>query len=230
MPAVPPRSVYAEPVAAENAYGSPEIHPPAGIPRAPRSPFWAPSPAGVFIQVSQPGPWERVTLAGIDLPGYCAVRSSKARKAVTVAGPGADKEEIFDLGAESPGISIVSYMWTEIHLAQYEQLVEAIEMKGGTRAKRQAVDIVHPGLNLLDIASVYVTLVTVPEPASVRGVYEFSIMAQEFAPEVKKPKGPKTAGGKQVIHVESSLSSIPTAINTAPTTAAATPSTTEAGP
>jgi DNA circularisation protein N-terminus len=230
MPAVPPRSVYAEPVAAENAYGSPEIHPPAGIPRAPRLPFWAKSPAGVFIQVGEPGPWERVTLAGIELPGYCAVRSSKARKAITVAGPGADKEEIFDLGAESPGISIVSYMWTEMHLAQYEQLVEAIEMKGGTRARRQAVDIVHPGLNLLDIASVYVTLVTVPEPASVRGVYEFSIQAQEFAPEVKRQKAPKAAGGKQVIHVESSLSSIPTAINTTPATAPATPSTTEVDP
>jgi hypothetical protein len=229
MPAVPPRSVFAEPVAAENVYGSPEIHPPAGIPRAPRSPFWAPSPAGVFIQTGEPGPWERVTLAGIELPGYCAVRSSKARKAITVAGPGADKEEIFDLGAESPGISIVSYMWTEMHLAQYEQLVEAIEMKGGTRAKRQAVDIVHPGLNLLDIASVYVTLITVPEPASVRGVYEFSIMAQEFAPEVKRPKAPKAAGGKQVIHVESSLSSIPTAINTQPASPA-TPSTTEVDP
>jgi hypothetical protein len=225
-----------------------------GVPKEPRSAFWAKDPAGVFIQVGEPGPWERVTLAGIELPGYCAVRSSgKRRKVLTVAGPGSDREEILDVGSESSDVSIVCYMWTPYHLAQFEDLFERLSRRipTGTRARdavklgvkvgapgtsldsrapaAEALDIVHPGLNLLGISSVYVKVITVPEPSSVRGVMESTIVAQEFAPEAKKPKAPKGQKSSGVIHVESSISSIPTAINTAPAAPAA-PSETEAGP
>lgn len=182
-----------------------------------RTPFWeagsdaAGSTPGV--QVGTPGPWESVQLAGVWLPGICRVRSAKARKALVVAGPGADAEELIDTGAEASGITITCVMWTPGHLAAFEDFYRKIEEVSGTRAKRSSVDVSHPGLNMLGIASVYVTLVTVPEPGSVRGTYEATIQAQEWRPEAKGAKGtPK--------EITVSVSAIPTAIRVDETPAA----------
>jgi hypothetical protein len=171
--------------------------------RAPRSPFWAEHTDGVFVQLREAGPWQRVSLAGVDLPGFCAVRSAKIRKVLTVAGPKADAEELIDTGAEASEVSIVCYMWIPAHLAAYEELVDVLEMRGGTRADPRPVDLVHPGLNLVGIGSVYVTLITPPEPSSLPGVYETTIHASEFKPKQNRPKekatlAPLTASASSV--------------------------------
>jgi hypothetical protein len=159
--------------------------------RMPRTPFWAPD-AAAHVQVVKPGPWQRVTLAGVELPGFCAVRSSKTRKVLTVAGPKADAEELVDTGGEAGDVSIVCYLWTAEHLAIYEDLLDALALQGGTRADPQPVDVLHPGLNVVGIDSIYVALHTVPEPSSLPGVYEFTIQASEFKPKQNRPKTKET--------------------------------------
>jgi hypothetical protein len=187
-----------------------------------RVPFWEPGSdaAGSTpgVQVGTPGPWESVELAGVWLPGICRVRSAKARKALVVGGAGADAEELVDTGAESSGVTITCTMWTPAHLAAFASFVEAVEMQGGTRKDPKAVDVSHPGLNMLGISSVYVTVVTVPEPGALRGTYESTIQADEWRPTRSGAAGlPR--------QIDASVTAIPTAIDVR-----ASPAATEAGP
>lgn len=197
---------------------------------APKTLFWELAPDAVSVQLGEATAWEHVALAGVELPGFCRVRSGKGRKARVEAGPGATAEEITDLGVEASDVQIVCYMWTPFHLRQFEDLLDALEMEAGSRAKRKAVDVAHPGLNLLGISSLYVAFITVPEPSSVRGVYEFTIVGSQFK---EPPKGKKAT--PQPLKIDASISSIPSVPmegRAAPTSPASgnTPADTEAGP
>jgi hypothetical protein len=185
-------------------------------PMVTRTPFWTEAPDAVNVQIAEPNAWGRVRLADTWLPGVCTVRSSRARKAYRAGGPGDEQEEIIDTGAEASEVSISCSMWTRDHLARFEDFIEAIEMKGGSRADPKAVDVTHPGLNLLGIHRLYVTSISVPEPAGMPGMFQSMIQASEF-----KPKAKTKAKGKPTI-IDASTGAIPIAFNPAKTTPADT--------
>lgn len=176
--------------------------------KMPRTPFWDAAPGQSYVQHQRPGPWESVRLAGVDLPGVCFVRSAKGRKSSRTAGPGDEQEAIVDTGAEASDVGITCVMWTPEHLAGWEDLIEAVELKGGTRGDPKAVDVVHPGLNAAGITSLYVLMVTIPERGRVSGTMEFALQATEF-----RPKAKKAPGGAPKMMIEASTPPIPVAID-----------------
>lgn len=223
MPVYPYQGETAGPANAGGAYTSGEQD------GAPRTPFWAEGTTGGAEQVGPAPPWRRVQLGGVWLPGVCDVRSpGKGRKVLPAAGAGDSSEEIIDTGAENADAQIVCRMWTPEHLKRFELLLEQVEEQGGTRGDPKALDVIHPGLNLMGISSLYVLAISMPEPSNVAGVYESTIVASEWKP---KRAGARAAGLPKLI--AASVSALPTAIDVGgggTSTAPATPATTEAGP
>jgi hypothetical protein len=147
-----------------------------------------------FSEAAQWSPWDTCLMGGIRMPGLVRVRSRKRRKLLTAGGIGTQREELVDTGAEASQVEFVCTMWMPDHLTAYGALAKLIELLSGTRQKPKAVTVYHPGLRLLNITSVYVTAVGVPEPhGSSGGAYVATIEAQEFKP-VLKGKGGKDAG------------------------------------
>jgi hypothetical protein len=148
--------------------------------------FWDDGSQASFEQYGDPGPWDTAVLAGIQLPGYCAVRSpGKVRKMERLSGPGYDSEELQDAGAENAEVAITCYLWMADHLIQWRQVLRAIEQNGGTRASPKALDVYHPGLAISGITSLYIYQVSMLEPSQVRGVRESTILGREFMPRLK---------------------------------------------
>jgi hypothetical protein len=186
---------------------------------APRTPFWDLAPAGVYLQFDERlvTPWERVKLAGVDLPGVCSVASpGRIRKVQTMSGPGDEGEIVLDVGAMAADVSITVRMWTPAHLAQWEAFTDEYErLLLGLRvgddvwtppifpaavpaapipaqptpqdATVPALDVIHPGLALANITRIYVYQVGIPAPSSVKGLYEATILGSEYR-HVKKAK------------------------------------------
>lgn len=164
---------------------------------APRTPFWDHAPSGSYVQFDERRitAWERVSLGGFDLPGRCTVASpGRVRKVRTNSGPGDEAEEIIDLGASAAEVQIVVQVWTQPHLRRWEDFndiyqrqlakVRAEKVKG--EADAPAMDVVHPGLNLAGIRSIYVYQVSVLAPSGTKGVMESTILGTEFRSRKKK--------------------------------------------
>lgn len=181
----------------------------------PKSPFWdfAPTVDGkdqdVYVQFNpnRVTSWERVTLGGIDLPGVCQVRSAGRLRRVDVANaPADDTSTVIDSGATAAEVQINVTIWTPAHLARWETFMEmardwfasandaaAAAAKTGTRIDTTALDVVHPGLNLAGVTSLYLRQVGVLAPGGVRGTYEAMILAVEYdhRPAPKKKQAVK---------------------------------------
>lgn len=167
----------------------------------PRTPFWDLAPAGAYVQFDERliTPWERVSIAGVTLPGRCMVMSpGRARKINALGGPGDQGEYVVDLGATAADVQIVCQIWTSYHLSAWEDFTSRMRdlfetARSGTGPKTRdgkptAVDIVHPGLNLAGISSVFVYQVGVLQPGSVRGVMESTLLATEYRDLGKQKK------------------------------------------
>jgi hypothetical protein len=181
---------------------SPEESPePGSGVRRPRAAFWDLSAAGVYVQFDERliTPWERVSIAGIDLPGRCTVISpGRVRKVQRNSGPGDDTEELVDVGALAADVQIVVQIWTPEHLARWEEFSEKMrdlfeEARDETGKKSApALDVVHPGLNMAGISSLYVYQVSVMQPGAVRGAMESTLLATEYR-QWKKAKNQTVA-------------------------------------
>jgi hypothetical protein len=213
---------------------SPEESPePGSGVRHPRAPFWDLSAPGVYVQFDERllTAWERVSIAGIDLPGRCAVVSpGRARKVQRNSGPGDETETLIDTGALAADVQIIVQIWTPEHLARWEEFSEkmrdlvadARDDTGAKSASAPALDIVHPGLNMAGVASLYVYQVSVLQPGAVRGTMESTILATEYR-QIKKAKNqalPQVTASKAnlVLAPEMERAAVPT------------PSSTEGGP
>jgi hypothetical protein len=193
-------------------------------------PFWDLFPSPAYLQFDERliTPWERVSIAGTQLPGRCSVLSpGRVRKVQRNSGPGDEAEELIDLGALAADVQIVVQIWTQQHLilwTQFSAQMQALvaEARGETGAKSApALDVVHPGLNLAGISSLYVYQVSVLQPSSVKGMMESTILATEYR-ERKKKKGPQPVAPLRAS--QSNLRLAPEIER------AATPSTTESAP
>jgi hypothetical protein len=181
----------------------------------PKTTFWDHAPTGpgdgqdkwgqdayVQFNVNLVTAWERVTLAGLALPGVCRVRSSGRSRKVDVAGaPMEDVEVLNDLGATSAEVAITVKVWTPGHLAQWERFMDAArdwfraaEAAAVKREQPPGLDVIHPGLNLAGVTSLYLRQVGVLEPGAERGTYESTILAVEYRhrPKPKKDKAVKS--------------------------------------
>lgn len=199
---------------------------------SPRVPFWDLAPGGVFVQFDERGitDWERVTIAGIQLPGRCTVMSpGRVRKVQRNSGPGDETEEIVDVGALAADVQIVVQIWTPEHLARWEEFSEKMrdlfaEARDDTGAKSApALDVVHPGLNLAGISSLYVYQVAVLHPGAVRGTMESTILATEY-------RHRKKSKSQAVTQIQASKANLTLAPEIERAGAPKPPSDTEAGP
>jgi hypothetical protein len=100
-------------------------------------------------------PWERVKIAGFDLPGRSTVISpGRVRKVQRNGGPGDEAEEIIDVGALAADVQIIVQVWTPEHLEQWDAFSDRMrdlfaEARDDTGKKSApALDVDHPGLNL----------------------------------------------------------------------------------
>jgi hypothetical protein len=132
-------------------------------------------------------PWERVKIAGFDLPGRSTVISpGRVRKVQRNGGPGDEAEEIIDVGALAADVQIIVQVWTPEHLEQWDAFSDRMrdlfaEARDDTGKKSApALDVDHPGLNLAGITSLFVYQVSVLQPSSIRGVMESTILATEY--------------------------------------------------
>lgn len=202
---------------------------------APKTAFWDLAPSGAYYQFDDRliTPWERVSLAGFDLPGRCVVASpGRVRKVKTYSGPGDEGEEIIDLGATAADVQIVVQIWTKPQLAKWEQFVEmyqdliakARSAKVLNEAEAPAMDVAHPGLALAGVTSVFVYQISILTPSSVRGMMESTILASEYR-SLKKAKKTK----QTVTPVSSSLDGLD-GIKIDPAIQPKTPSATETNP
>lgn len=174
----------------------------------PRSAFWDSNPEGVYVQLDQRlvSAWERVTLAGFELPGVCEVSSpGRIRKVTTYSGPGDEVEELVDLGAQASEVRIVVRVWAPAQLAQWEifcryygqLMAQARQGDDVGDASAPAMEIVHPGLNIAGINSVYITQVSVLAPGAVRGMMEATISGTEYRQKPKRKAAPKDAAAPE---------------------------------
>jgi hypothetical protein len=156
------------------------------------TPFWDLGPSGVYVQFAPElvTPWERVSIGGTELPGRASVLSAgRVRKIQRAGGPGDEAEQIIDVGALAADIQIIVQIWTLQHLRVWEafsvQMQKMIEIARASKTAAPAMDVDHPGLNLVGISSLYIYQVSVLQPSNVRGVMESTILATEYRPRLR---------------------------------------------
>lgn len=166
-------------------------------------PFWDTSDAAyeVLVPIEQWSPWDTATLAGERVPGLVRVRSWRRRKIVVIGGVGEQAEELKDAGMAASQVEMHVTMWRPEHLQQYAALAKRIEVKAGTRGEPVAVDVVHPGLAMLGIRSLYVTSVGVPAPSAPGGPFLAEIQLQEFM----RKKAQKDKASNQPFAIDKSV-------------------------
>ncbi len=226
-----------KPVPTPDVISAPEAADPKGL--IPRAPFWDLSPGGVYVQFDERmiTPWERVTIAGIQLPGLCRVTSpGRPRKVGTYSGPGEEVEELLDFGAQAGHVSIACLMWTPDHLARWEAFTEAQEKRidnfrwqqvsaPNDAASVPAVEIQHPGLALARITTIYLTQIGVLDDGPIKGTKVGTILGTEY--REKKREKAKSQKVKPVVSADNDFSEIER-MEIAPELQA--PSNTESGP
>ena len=160
-------------------------------------PFWDSSDAAyeVLTPVDGWSPWDTATIAGATVPGVVSVHTRKRRRYVTASGIGANREEMVDTGPEASLVEISCTMWRPEHLQQYAELAKQIQLKGKkSKGELVKVSVVHPGLAMLGIQTLYITGVDIPKRSSPGGPYVGNLEAMEYLPPKKTAKGASAKG------------------------------------
>jgi hypothetical protein len=160
-------------------------------------PFWDSSDAAyeVLTPVDGWSPWDTATIAGAPVPGVVSVHTRKRRRYVTASGIGANREEMVDTGPEASLVEISCTMWRPEHLQQYAELAKQIQLKGKkSKGELVKVSVVHPGLAMLGIQTLYITGVDIPKRSSPGGPYVGQLEAMEYLPPKKTAKGASAKG------------------------------------
>ena len=142
-------------------------------------PFWADSPEA----------WDQVVIAGDPLPGRATVKAKVGRKLDIRNVRGADGARTRDGGYDPAKITIEVEVWTAEQLAALQPRLEQIHPRRYGTA-RSPVDIAHPSLTMLGIASCYVESISAPEVSS--GRLKTTITAVEWtdAPPSRRARPP----------------------------------------
>jgi hypothetical protein len=134
-------------------------------------PFWEDNPFA----------WDQILIAGVQMPPKWRVEGAISRKLEVKNAPGADGSYVRDQGYQPQQIRLTYTMWTAQHLAALDQLLSRPGVKPQKQAKPQALDVVHPQLELLGIREIIVeSISTLKETGS--GIYEITFTAWESSP------------------------------------------------
>lgn len=125
-------------------------------------------------------PWDVVYLAQQPLPGVCTLSGPGVEHSIDIKkASGKDGATITDLGRDLAKFTIKVLMW---HASQWDALrkMRASLQPLTSGRKLKPVDVQHPALDFLGIASVYVKRVGIPQIGSKPGTVEVELECLEF--------------------------------------------------
>lgn len=194
-------------------------------------PFWGfDDPFDVAEDYTNRGtmnPWDIVYFGGVRAPGIATVRARRASRRDVRTWPGASGAQITHLGPEPSEVDITLLIWTSAQWRSWQLLKPLIYPNPGKDGKsgQQAVEVVHPALQLYGLTSLYCLEMGVPEPSSPPGARTIALKFIEFRPErggtVKQPTSAQTS-------LQTNINA--TADYAGTSTPAAAPSVTNTGP
>ena len=177
-----------------------------------------------------PEVWEKVSLAGVEIPGVCRVSGTGMRlRSETRKSPGRDGASVAIMGLDIAAFSIEVTMWKPEHLSAFRTIIGmAKPTSAASNGRSQAVagidltplDVSHPALHAFGITQCIVDSVSIPTERS-PGIWTSTISCREFDPRMLDRGQPKTSrsGKSRAIALDSGV-----------TTAIQTPSSTNSGP
>jgi hypothetical protein len=185
----------------------------------PRNPFWDPQSNGLEYVVGEGVPealgrdqwsaWDKMTLAGRDVPGHVVVFGRRAQRHDMPGVPGQNFARLTNLGYDPTEIDITITLWTGGQQADYEDLLLLVQPKplppqppvvltqvqitNGVPGppqqvtlvrKPQPIDVYHPALAIMGVKSIFIHDVGLLVPGPVFGTKIATWRAAEFAPIV----------------------------------------------
>jgi hypothetical protein len=145
---------------------------------------------GVPFWRDQPRIYDRVVIAGYELPGICSVDAEHRRKLDKKNAKGEDGATITDDGEDQAPVEVRVELYTLEDWNRFQQVVPHINPKGP--GKRVGVSIDYPTLALFGITTIYVEAVSVPKFDGKRQFMTCTIRATEWRPPPKAAKASKS--------------------------------------
>jgi hypothetical protein len=136
--------------------------------------------------LSPPGAWDRITIAGKKLPGLAIVNADSQFKVDPKKSPGKSGATPTFHGRRPADIDIQVIIWTEDQLDELTEQLVVLWPAEPDRKKPQPVDVYHPSLALLGIKSMYLTQVSGLKPGPVSKSMSMSMKAHEYRRGGKK--------------------------------------------
>jgi hypothetical protein len=125
--------------------------------------------------------WDRITLGQYRFRGTVVVDGSgPGQKLDTRSAPGSDGARFITKGYEPAEFRLKLRVWTEEQLQDFEDLVVEIHPKRNP-GLRNALDVYHPSLALLQIGRAIIKRVGMLKPSGTAGLMECELDCVEFA-------------------------------------------------
>lgn len=144
------------------------------------------------------GPWDRLYLGGVAMPGAWKVEADCERDIEVKKSKGSDGANTTDHGYTPASITLVGTLWTAKQWVALQKVLPNLHprQKGGPR---HPVVAVHPALAVMNISTIYVKRMGAPSVGD-RGECEFRIECVEWNKPKKvdkKKKPPPTCSSEQ---------------------------------
>jgi hypothetical protein len=146
-------------------------------------------PAAPYWQ-DDPDAWDKISIAGSPFPGLAKVKASSGRKIDVKPVRGRDGARMKDAGYENAKIDVEIRVSTKADYDLLQPRIDAIHPRQKGTA-RNPVDVAHPSLSMIGIASAYVTKIHAPEIAN--DTVTIKIEMLEWTPQPRSR--PRQSGG-----------------------------------
>jgi hypothetical protein len=144
-------------------------------------------------------PWDRLSLAGLVMPGLWSCTATPAILMDVQKPNGFDGAALVSRGYLNSGISITGRIWTPDQWAEFQRVLPMIwrrpdkfavtdqkRQRGQVQGQQKAISIVHPAVNSVGITSIIITKLSPPEETGDRGVKQIKLTAMEYVPEPQR--------------------------------------------
>jgi len=151
---------------------------------------------GLAFWTDADGDWDTLVLGGTVWPGIWEISGDGVKRDIDLKKEkGSDKATLKDEGYKNAKIEAVGTIWTLAQWRELQQILPEVHPRrdGGDR---QALQIIHPGANLLGIDSVYLTGIKVPSLDKAKGgPLQVTLSLIEWTPTPKPVKEASGTGG-----------------------------------
>lgn len=151
--------------------------------------------------ISNPVAWDSIVVQGATWTGKVEVRrASRAYRWQNKEPPGADGEFSTFRGKKGKTFTLVFYLWTDIHFANWAVFQTSFYYQGAKAGVVNPIGVQHPALAYVGINTVIVEDVGAPEKVSEDLLFKVEVVVREFMPPLpvsvtKTPTGPTSTGG-----------------------------------